>query len=132
MRYLREYIDFTDIDDTNIGCNVLLFGNGRVDKNYIGIIDSDGYVNVLGYLGKFPIIVISDYNTGNNSRILLGDNNSIRYNDIDIEEVIPNLLIVGKDISFDELEKNIDYYKCDDIDGTFDRIKNLLKKYLDK
>jgi hypothetical protein len=135
MRYIKLYedIDFSDIDDyDNVNCNVFLIGNGGAYNNYIIVIGSDGRVYVFGHHGNFSIEVIDGYNPGNNSEFLLGGNNRIRYNDIDIKEVIPDIMIVGEDISVSELKHNLSNYYCDDIDGAFDSIKNLLKEYLDK
>jgi hypothetical protein len=135
MRYIRLYeeIDFSDIDNYDIGCQLFLFGNGERRRDYIGVIVDygDGYsIELLGYGIDFPINVIGDYNYGYGANIMIDSKRYIPYNDIDIKEVIPDIMIVGKDISVDDLKRNIDNYKCDNVEETFNMVMELLKEYL--
>jgi hypothetical protein len=131
MRYIKLYedIDFNDIDDIDIGCDILLFGSGVNNLGYIGVVGNDGYIYVFGYTNAFSNRTIGNYDYSGS--ILLGRYGFIPTS-VDIKNVIPGLLVVGDDISLEELDDNINYYKCDDIDSSFNNILRLLKRYIIK
>jgi hypothetical protein len=127
MRYLREYLDFSDIDNFDDGCVVLLFGS--TGMNYLGVIDGNNNVKIVGVPSIFILSVIDNIDRDNG--LFIDNNNILDLDKIDIRELISNLVIVGEDISVDELLDNLDDYKCSD-GGIINRIKKLLKEYLNK
>jgi hypothetical protein len=133
MRYIRLYeeIDFSDIDDINgsvdIGCNVLLFGSSGM--NYLGVIDGYGSVSVVGLPSKYVLGIINDIDMDN--RLFIDNNNILDLDKIDIRNLISNLVVVGEDISVEELDKNLVDYKCDD-EYIIDKLDDMIKEYLNK
>jgi hypothetical protein len=133
MKYLRLYeeIDFSDIDDIDdidIECVILLIGSGG-GGNFFALIDKYSEVKIFGMPYRFGFNIIKNVYSYNN--IHIGNDKVLDLDNIDIRELIPGIVIVGEDVSINEIRKDIDHYKCENIDKVNNKLKNILKEYLD-
>jgi hypothetical protein len=134
MRYIKLYedIDFSDIDDydnVNIGCSILLFGNKGA--NYIGVVGRYNRVRVFNIPYGFNYKVFEDFNIDNRT-VFIGDGLVLDLDKVDIRMLIPGIIIVGYDVSVDDLVNNLSDYYCDDVDGVIKKLNEILKEYLIK
>jgi hypothetical protein len=134
MRYIKLYedIDFSDIDDydnVNIGCSILLFGNKGA--NYIGVVGRYNRVRVFNIPYGFNYKVFEDFNIDNRT-VFIGEGLVLDLDKVDIRMLIPGIIIVGYDVSVDDLVNNLSDYYCDDVDGVIKKLNEILKEYLIK
>jgi hypothetical protein len=133
MRYIKLYeeIDFSDIDDIdNVygWCTVLLFGASD-GHNYLGLIDGDGELVVIGSPFIYDVNVVEDINDNTND-IMVGNGWVLDLGEINIKDIIPEIVIIGDDINVKDFIYNLGYYKCSDIDDNIKRLKGIIKKYV--